>query len=588
MNKYRILGCLLVCVSFVLFLFSASPAEAADAALYMAPSNGTFVIGETFSVGVNVNTDGAAINAAEGTISFDNSVLEVVNVSSGGSVFSLWTEGPDSSNSAGTIFFGGGVPSGYTGGAGRVCTITFKSKKAGKGTARFTSGAVLANDGKGTNILASMESATYTISPEVNAPEDEGQSRPEPSTSPAREEEEEAAPEPDYNKPAIESSTHPDPEKWYNKNKVKFSWEMPDDITGVSIAFDQDPYTDPGPVSDGEFAQKEYTADTDGAWYLHLKLKDASRWGTIARRKVLIDTTSPQPFDINVKPAEPGDWPTLTFETKDDPSGLDIYELFIGSLEKQSHKISSDQTEFKPINLGVGDHTVLIKAKDKAGNERVASTEFTVEPIEAPVIEQYPQELKSGDHLYLSGTAIPGSEVTLYISQADDLVATSSVKSEASGNWFYIHKGSLEEDRYVAWATAKNSNGISSLPSEKRTFLVSPPVFAQIGSFVINYFTVFVSLLFLIILIIIAVFFLASMIRKRLRKEAGEVEEVVSRNLEEYKQTFDQEFSRLARYEGAEEYKDEKAKSKAKLKKKIDTIEKKIMKEVKDIEDILE
>jgi len=580
--------CLVLALGCLLFA-GPEPARAANATLYLAPYNGTFVIGDTFSVGVKVNTDGASINAAEGTITFDNSLLEVVNVSSGGSDFSLWTTKPTFSNSNGTVSFGGGLPPpGYQGGGGHICTITFKSKKSGKATARFTSGAVLANDGKGTNILASMGSATYTVSPQVTTPADKEPSESRPSPEPSREREPEPEPEPEYNKPEVKSGTHPDPDKWYNQRQVRFSWELPEDVTGVSIRFDQDPSSDPGPKSDGKFNQKEFTAETDGAWYLHLKFKDPQRWGTILHRKVLIDTDPPQPFDVNVRPAEPGDWPNLNFKTQDKLSGLDKYQLHIGSLEKQAHELPADKTEFKPDHLSAGDHTVLVRALDKAGNERTASAEFTIKPIKAPVISDHPQEIKSDDNFYLSGQAVPDSEVTVYISQGDELVATSTVTSDPTkGSWFYIHKKSLANGRYVSWAKARNANGIESLASEKVTFLVSPPVFTKIGSFVINYFTVFVSLLFLIVLIIVGVFFLANMIRKRLRREAVEVEDVLHRNLEEYKQDFDQEFKRLAQYEGTEDYKNEKAKSKSKLKKKIDTLEKKILKEVKDIEDIL-
>jgi hypothetical protein len=288
-----------------------------------------------------------------------------------------------------------------------------------------------------------------------------------------------------------------------------------------------------------------------------------------------------------VRPGEPGDWPTLVFATEDAPSGLDKYHLFLGSLDKQAHELPADQKEFRPKGLSAGPHTALVKARDKAGNETVASAEFTVEPIEAPVIDDYPAELTGGDNFYLSGTAVPGSKVTVNISRAEDFIASSSVKADSNGRWFYIHKRDLPDGRYVSWAVATNDKGIGSHPSAKITFLVSPPVFAQVGSFVINYFTVFVSLLFLIILIILGVFLLAGLIRKRLRREAIEVEDVLHRNLEEYRQAFDQEFKRLAQFEGSEEYTGEKAKSKAKLKKKIDLTEKKIMKEVKDIEDIL-
>jgi len=136
---------------FLILLLVFTVAQAASASLYLTPSSGTRNVGAKFSVGVNVNTGGAPINAAQGVISYDSKVLKVISVSKG-NVFSLWTTNPQASG--GSIKFGGGIPHpGYKGSAGRIITIRFQALKVGSGGVRFTSGYVLANDGKGTNIL---------------------------------------------------------------------------------------------------------------------------------------------------------------------------------------------------------------------------------------------------------------------------------------------------------------------------------------------------------------------------------------------------------------------------------------------------
>ena len=215
-------------------------------------------------------------------------------MSKGGSIFPFWTTEPSFSNSAGTIKFGGGLPPpAYSGTAGHIFKITFKAKKSGKAQVRFVSGAVLANDGKGTNILASMGSGSYIISPKITSPKSSGGDK---------KIEEKKEIEYDYNLPKILSPTHPDQNKWYNKKLAKFNWKLPDNIIGVSIGFDNDPTTDPGPKSDGLFNEKEYKADADGIWYLHLKFKDNKKWGSIENYKIMVDTESPLPFEIKIKP----------------------------------------------------------------------------------------------------------------------------------------------------------------------------------------------------------------------------------------------------------------------------------------------
>lgn len=588
--KKIVFSALIFCLIFSALNFS--PAKAAGSSLYLAPAAGTHVIGGTFKISVKVNSGGEEINAAEGSISFDNNLLEVTGVSSGGSIFPFWTVQPVFSNPAGTINFGGGMPPpAYKGNAGHIITITFKAKKSGGAAVRFNSGAVLANDGKGTNVLASMGSASYVISPKVEAPAvdpvrpaDNKPKNDTSQTSPAEARVE--TPEEEYNKPAITSETHEE-NKWSNKNNIKFKWEMPEEVTGVSIAFDNDPTSDPGPVSDGLFSEKEYKDIEDGVWYLHLKFKDDKKWGSIARFRVMIDTVAPKPFEVRMREIRVGEWPILQFETEDKESGLEKYEIFIGSLEEQEHILTPDAKELQAKDLEAGKHTAIIKAVDKAGNETVSSISFEIEPIPAPKIIDYPREFKESDKFYLSGTAPANSRVNIYFQQDGEFMASTSLMADAEGKWFYFHDENLQNGRYVFWANAENREGIKSNLSEKKTFLVSPPVFATVGSFVLDYFTVFVSLLFMILVIIALITLIVWLLRRKLKKETFEIEDVLHDNLSEYQKYIDQEFAKLKKYEKTAEYGKEKLKTRNRMKKKIQAIEAKIMKEVKDVEKIL-
>lgn len=556
-----------------------SGVKAAGASLYLAPGSGTYVIGGTFSVSVKVNSGGTEINAAEGSLNYDTAFLEAVSVSKGGSVFPFWTTEPGINKSAGTVSFGGGMPPpAYNGSAGHICAITFKAKKAGNASIRFSGGAVLANDGKGTNVLEGLVGGTYTISPKAETPPPSTDRQ---QTPPARE------PEPDYNLPKIESKSHPDQNKWYNNDKVEFSWELPEGVSGVSIAFNEDPAGDPGPASDGLFSQKTFEGVSSGVYYLHLKFKDARRWGTIAHYRIMVDVLPPQPFEPEIREISIGEWPEILFSAEDKESGLEGYEIYIGSLEKQSHELEADQKSFKVSDLSVGGHTAIIKALDKAGNERMATIHFTINPIDAPAILNYAREIKSSDQFFINGTAMPDVDVKLYIEGVSGEIVEGDCRSDVSGNWFYVREEPLANGRYSVWAVAENKNGIKSNPSQTAGFLVSPPVFAVIGSVVIDYFTVITSLLFMVLLIIFTIFYIVAFIRKRLKKEAVEVEEVLLKNAENIKQAIDREFLGLNKYEGKTGYKKEKEQAKERLKNQIDDNVRKSLKEVKDVEDIL-
>ncbi|MDP3784694.1 MAG: cohesin domain-containing protein [bacterium] len=136
----------------------------AQATLSVSPQSGAYRAGELFSVLLNVNTGGSPINAAAGQLNFDNLRMEVVSMGYSSSIFTIWTEEPVFSNPAGTVRFSGGLPSpGFNGASGALLRITFRPKAAGQAPVVFASGSVLANDGKGTNILDNLQGALFNV-----------------------------------------------------------------------------------------------------------------------------------------------------------------------------------------------------------------------------------------------------------------------------------------------------------------------------------------------------------------------------------------------------------------------------------------
>jgi hypothetical protein len=156
---------------FSFFFFFSLKVEAAI--LYLNPETGTFQSGNTFSVSVKVNTQGTPINAAEATITFSPSELEVVSLSKAGSIFSLWPQEPNFSNQSGKIEFAGGSLQAFSGSSGTILTITFRAKKEATAKVNFISASVLAADGKGTNVLSEMRGGVYTLKAKETLPQAE-------------------------------------------------------------------------------------------------------------------------------------------------------------------------------------------------------------------------------------------------------------------------------------------------------------------------------------------------------------------------------------------------------------------------------
>ena len=92
-----VLGCLSVAPGMGL-----SMAHAAGATLSLTPASGSYAAGGTFTVSVALDSGGGVgVNAADGTITFDSTMLAVQSISKDSSVFNLWTSDPSFSNAAG-------------------------------------------------------------------------------------------------------------------------------------------------------------------------------------------------------------------------------------------------------------------------------------------------------------------------------------------------------------------------------------------------------------------------------------------------------------------------------------------------------
>lgn len=163
------------------------------ATLRLSPASATTSVGKSIKVRVVVGSDGASINGVSGVLSYTPETLTLSSISKSGSVLNLWATEPKFSNAAGTVSFEGVSLSGFSGSDGTVVTLTFVGKAEGTGSIKVTpSSEVLANDGKGTNLLTSEGIATITVgkatagttsSETPSSTETPVEETPEPSTS---------------------------------------------------------------------------------------------------------------------------------------------------------------------------------------------------------------------------------------------------------------------------------------------------------------------------------------------------------------------------------------------------------------------
>jgi hypothetical protein len=576
-----------ISILFILILFFAfaAPIKAANGSLYLSPSSGAYTVGNTFLIEARVNTGGVSINAAQGTLVFPPDKLSVVGISKNSSIFSLWTAEPTYSNSSGTISFEGGVPNpGYTGSAGKIITITFRSRVSGTAQVNWSSGAVLANDGKGTNILANLSGGAYTLGPTITTP---------PAEAP-----EISAPAGTSAKPEISSSTHPDENKWYNTSTIKLSWTLPKDVAGVSILLNEKPTSNPGPLSDGLFDSKTYENVSDGISYLHIKFKNDSGWGAITHYKIQIDTTPPRPFNIETREDSDTHRPVLYFEAKDDLSGIDHYKIRIRSESDESLASIVNKCELgitEEVNAGPykfpscspEKHIAVVEAFDKAGNSTASIAEVEISGIASPQITEYPKHLSSDENLIIKGTSASENNIKIYILKEGMEPITGETKADKDGKWTYIYDKFLTKGAYKVFTVAIDSKEVQSYPSESVVILVALPAFFKIGSVIINYLTAIIALIGFIALMVFGAYWSwhrFTIFRKKLIKETEDIDRVMKRSFDLLKEDVKDQFDKLNKVRSKRELNEKEKEIESQLKKDIDIAEKYIRREVEDVE----
>lgn len=342
--------------------------QAAD--LRITPNSGTYSAGQTFTAVIQVVPGGDSVNAAEAQLSFDTAALSVVSVAKTGSVLTLWPVEPTFSNGAGTITFGGGHTAPITS-PSTLLQVTFRASGEGEGEVSFTSGSVLAADGRGTDVLDNSIGASYTVSAQTTPTPTES------PTTPAGTNSEEAITFGDPPRaPEVGSTEFLDPDIWYNRTEGIFTWELPFDVDEVAVELATSSENEPAETFDPPIEEFVLTSEMlqDGIQYLSIQFRNQVGWGAITNRPIRIDTTPPEPFEIEVRTSNSSTgFPLLVFEAEDATSGVVEYEVFVA--DKEPFTITPAEAELGYLlkDLEDGTYTVRVIATDRAGNETDSS-----------------------------------------------------------------------------------------------------------------------------------------------------------------------------------------------------------------------
>lgn len=378
----RFLFSALFIISF--FLLYLPQAVSAGGSFYLTPTSGTYTVGDTFTMGVVVGTGGEAINAGQATISYSSDNLEVVGVSSSGSVFSLWPKPP--SAAGGVISFTGGVPTPGYNGNGSAISVTFKAKAAGTGYAKVSGGQLLLNDGAGTNILSGYGSASYTINSSEPAPAPApAPSEPEPTAPPEPEEEpeEEKIIIPTPKAPIVSSETHPDQGTWYLNKEITLNVKAQEHVIGYSYELDRKKGTVPDEKPEGSDRKINMEYPGEGQWYFHIRAQSGTGWSKTTHFQINIDTIAPLDFFVKLESESHSrnHTPTIFFKASDTGSGINRYIVIVDDIIIATFPyINGDEVGYTIPWLGYGEHSITVCAFDMAGN--MSSSTINIDVLE--------------------------------------------------------------------------------------------------------------------------------------------------------------------------------------------------------------
>jgi hypothetical protein len=441
------------------------------ATLTLSPSTGNYTTQNNITVSIEVNTN-QAINGVEGILRFPTSKLEVISISKNRSAMSLWVQEPTFSNASqvGLVQFSAiKLNPGYIGSKGNVLDIVFRVKDAGVANLYFSSGAILANDGRGSNLLTSFGTSVFTLT-KISAP-------PAVAVTPTATAKPQLPSIPqikywiqDQNgKDVLFNTSEADP-KWNDIPYAKLTWLVPLDVLGVASLLDDKPDSEPDPKTTTITDAQIFPSLAEGQHYFHLRFINSAGVGPTLHFPLLIDLHEPKSFSIEFTDIESNSQgifstsnprPRARFFTEDILSGFSHYECKVNNGDWVHVDLERDGTFILPKLETEKRQNLLIRAYDNAGNSADASASLVVEPVVAPSIDFYPRNLDTAaGALIVDGRAAPGAIVKVVLTAAQPINLT--VTADENGAWHLVYYDKLSAGRYSLQARQILNNGAES------------------------------------------------------------------------------------------------------------------------------
>lgn len=457
-------------------------------------------IGDTIDVSVRIDTQGQTVNVAQGTIDYPASILQVSRVDHSNSIFNIWAQEPSVNTSTGEISFLGGGTNSFSGTSLYVLDITFVVRGTGTAALDFKNAGVTAGDGTGANVLESTNPFSLSVAGSSGAgsvPVAVGSTNGGTTTS-------STSPESITRAPAVVSGLpetpvlrvplYPDQTRWYDQlGEVVLFWNLPADVSQVITRLSHVPDLVAGQKQQQLLTGQSFGTLSDGVWYLRAQFMNNVGISKPSYYKISIDTAPPLPFDIKIDNATSDNpTPQITYRTNDSFSGIDHYEVVVDG----GDPFITTSTSITLSPQAPGLHTVIVNAIDLAGNVTKSSLAFNVLPLALPQVVFVTPSASEGEPLFVSGTALPRSNVRVYIKNGEQKsVFESTTTANDAGDWSVVVSQDIPQGNYSVSVIASDARGATSFPTKAMPITVRDRVIFSIGAIGFSWFELFLLIL---------------------------------------------------------------------------------------------
>lgn len=205
---------------------------------------------------------------------------------------------------------------------------------------------------------------------------------------------------------------------------------------------------------------------------------------------------------------------------------------------------------------------------------------------DTPILTDWPQQLEEGSALTIRGVGFPSGRIMVSFQKGEGDSVTQEVFAGPDGRFTTTYRRNIESGFYRIWARNITTDGVSSAPSEIVTVEVIRPLFFRIGTYAVNFVSIIVTVLALLLLAIVLLIWSWIHFRRWQQhqgREISEAEKALHHGFDKLKEGLSAYVGYLTDVRSAGEGKKRAEMTRKELKEELQDIEQDIEKEVEDI-----